>query len=455
MREHHKDIVASGGRIVGEKVGEDHEGDKSENVGHVVVETDDPHAFKAKFEKTPAAGMSIGVKMPSAAPPAPPKADPDAPFELPTRDATPAPVAQAAETSAPATTEERPRGPRAASRTKEPPPPAEHGAGSNDREPAVTHAMTHGNVVRRETISAGGIDPMTGHPIGDTVSRSEKVTIAGPGGKAITAVWKPTNGIPTMPDENGDPGLFRDAIDTRTFAVRERAVANAAQHFGIRAEPTVVRSIDGEEGSLMRWAEGTRHLETDEMLPRHQAESLRVMDYTLGNLDRNTHNVLIHEAAADRHGRLVGGPDRRQLVHIDGGASLPPAELPLPIQPTPHLKDQFGSLTPETHAMIKSVDPQALAAGLAKDGIDRTAARGALLRLNQLQHGETRHLELWSPSPSTFSTAAHLMQGSREAMRIVDQAGMDEAKRTNRIRPTPDHEAAHIDSTLEKVYGGR
>lgn len=200
--------------------------------------------------------------------------------------------------------------------------------------------------------------PLIGKPVrmghgSSGVNVSYSIEIEGAG----RAVFKPRNGEVQS----------RQSIAHGTHYLREVAAFRLDRLLDFRVVPvTVMRTIDGEVGSVQLWVviDGwlTGHLKVD-------AARMGVLDYILGNTDRNVFNNRTQDE---------GRPSA-----IDNGLCLPrDSRDPIRSRWTRNHINQ--PLPDEVLGVVRKLSPERVASVLAELGIEDDAVVGLLRRLEEI-----------------------------------------------------------------------
>jgi len=198
---------------------------------------------------------------------------------------------------------------------------------------------------------------------------STVVLLRGAEGLTRKALFKP---------RAGEHLVFGD-VAPGTYYRREVAASDLASVLGLSfVPPTVVRTVDGRKGSAMEWVDGAIRADTagsDWKIDRLEGERLRVFDYLIGNGDRHAKNLLMTRDAAETV----------HPVAIDHGLAFPLGVMFRWNLPARVFGEAAGPLLPETLAFVAGIDPSAVAAVLARNGVEPFAAAFTLRRLARLQ----------------------------------------------------------------------
>jgi hypothetical protein len=200
--------------------------------------------------------------------------------------------------------------------------------------------------------------PLTGKPVriglaSAGVNMSFRIEVEGVG----SAVFKPKSG----------ETLCRQAITPGTHYMREVAVFRVDRLLDFRLVPvTVMRTIDGEEGSVQRWVEIggwlTGHLKAD-------AARMAVLDYILANTDRHVFNNRTQEE---------GRPSA-----IDNGLCLP-RDAREPIR-SRWARNHLNQVLPEKVLLeVRKLSAERAASVMIELGIEDEAIRGFRRRLQEV-----------------------------------------------------------------------
>jgi hypothetical protein len=242
------------------------------------------------------------------------------------------------------------------------------------KRPSTTRRPTYRRRLNRVDVEAYGELP--GNMSGK--SRPKLVTLRDASGQRSTWIFKAAGSHPSI------RGLRSD--------VHEIAVYELARMLGKPNVPTTRRArIYGKVGSIQRFVDDTV-IGLNEIvllggaeraripLNRAMHEELQIFDFLIGNVDRNTGNVLWRE-----------GPDGLEPVAIDNGESL---LVDYPWSPTT-LATVFATrlgpynnppttYLPSSHAFIRSIDRTKVTRLLLQQGIEPAAVARVLQRLTLL-----------------------------------------------------------------------
>ncbi|WP_212804787.1 ADP-ribosyltransferase [Actinocatenispora sera] len=154
------------------------------------------------------------------------------------------------------------------------------------------------------------------------------------------------------------------------LAAREVGASDFAELLGSTlVPPTVPVEIRGMQGSLQRWVEEAQAHRPVEEYPWREQQEVAVIDYVLGNTDRNQFNFLTRDGSvvAIDHGLVLSESARDQIL-------------------SPFVEAQLRTrLNADLLARVRGIDPDELRARLESRGIGTAAIDAGLARLREVQ----------------------------------------------------------------------
>jgi phosphoinositide 3-/4-kinase-like protein len=161
----------------------------------------------------------------------------------------------------------------------------------------------------------------------------------------------------------------RRPITPGTFYLREAAAYRVDRRFGFELVPiTVIRTIDGDIGSIQKWVELERYFITD--YTRLDQARMAVLDYILAN--------------TDRHGINWRTQDSARPAAVDNGLCLP-RDTSYPLR-SKWVQRMVGKELPEeVQRAVLAVDIDDAVIVLEELGIESQAVDGFRARLDEVR----------------------------------------------------------------------
>ncbi|MBB4906428.1 WXG100-like domain-containing protein [Actinophytocola algeriensis] len=193
----------------------------------------------------------------------------------------------------------------------------------------------------------------------------------------ITALSAPPGATVLRADlDDGRRGVYKAEADTSAHQVAAEVAAYRLSElvgFGLVPTTTAVEGPGEGPGSLQRFAENSTEGRQTSEYSMLETQRMAVLDYVVGNLDRNMGNYLT-------------GPDG-ELIAIDHGLAFP--EHAFDGIMSDFVRDHLGArLDPEVASAVAAVTTAELRTMLLGTGLSPAAVDGAVARLAEIrEHG--------------------------------------------------------------------